>query len=515
MGYLVLQSQDEKTFNVIDGQQRLTTLSIVVLSTLRQLKKLIDDGKDAEPNKQRLDQLRQTYIGYLDPVTLVSRSKIKLNRNNNDYYQTYIVPLADTLPQRGFRASEHLLRRASAWFEKKIEDYVKTTPPNDAGAKLASLVDVMSDRLFFTVITVTDELNAYKVFETLNARGVRLSSTDLLKNYLFSVVHKSDEHEHEMEKLEDRWNGLVGRLAEEKFPDFLRTYWISRNGLVRQSDLFKVIRNKVHKREDAFNLMRGLEEDMDTYLGLIKPELSDWPKDTKDHAKLLQLFSIRQPFPVLIAAKRILIEQDFEKLMKIFSNLSFRYNVICSSPTSEQEQIYSSLSSSISAGETNSLAEIIGKLKVLYINDEKFKVDFAEKIFSTKQGRNKKIVKYILCELEYQKSGIKLDWEDNTHNIEHILPENPSNNDWSEFNDEEFENNLYKIGNMTLLKSSDNNKIQNYSYEQKRCVFKNSTLQITKDISDNYSVWDSNQIKNRQKKLADIATSIWKVSQFS
>jgi uncharacterized protein with ParB-like and HNH nuclease domain len=56
----------------------------------------------------------------------------------------------------------------------------------------------MSDRLFFTVITVTDELNAYKVFETLNARGVRLSATDLLKNYLFSVLHRDGKHEREM-----------------------------------------------------------------------------------------------------------------------------------------------------------------------------------------------------------------------------------------------------------------------------------------------------------------------------
>jgi uncharacterized protein with ParB-like and HNH nuclease domain len=59
----------------------------------------------------------------------------------------------------------------------------------------------MSDKLFFTVITVTDELNAYRVFETLNARGVRLSATDLLKNYLFSVLHRYPEHEHELKNL--------------------------------------------------------------------------------------------------------------------------------------------------------------------------------------------------------------------------------------------------------------------------------------------------------------------------
>jgi hypothetical protein len=113
MGYLVLQSTDDKVFDVIDGQQRMTTLSIIVLAGLRQLKRLLDEGKDPDRTKKRLEQLRQTYVGYLDPVTLVPQSKLTLNRNNNNYYQTYLVPLADHLPQRGFKASEHSLRKAS------------------------------------------------------------------------------------------------------------------------------------------------------------------------------------------------------------------------------------------------------------------------------------------------------------------------------------------------------------------------------------------------------------------
>ncbi|MDH5597874.1 MAG: DUF262 domain-containing protein, partial [Cyclobacteriaceae bacterium] len=68
MGYLVLQSKDSKNFDVIDGQQRLTTLSILVLAFLGNFKKLIDDAIEPEKNQQRLDQLRSTFIGYLDPV---------------------------------------------------------------------------------------------------------------------------------------------------------------------------------------------------------------------------------------------------------------------------------------------------------------------------------------------------------------------------------------------------------------------------------------------------------------
>lgn len=136
-----------------------------------------------------------------------------MNRNNNSYFQNYIVPLGH-LPQRGFRASEHLLRKAFEWFDKRIQEHIKATP-NEAGEAVARLIEGISDKLFFTVITVTDQLNAFKVFETLNARGVRLSATDLLKNYLFSVLHRERDDAHELSVLEDRWERMVGRLGSE------------------------------------------------------------------------------------------------------------------------------------------------------------------------------------------------------------------------------------------------------------------------------------------------------------
>lgn len=119
---------------------------------------------------------------------------------------------------------------------------------------------------------VTDELNAFKVVETLNARGVRLSSTDLLKNYLFSIVHREGAHEHEMMALEQRWEQIIGRLGSENFPDFLRIHWNSRHNFVRQAELFKTIRNQIRDKSQTFQLLRALEEDADTFAALSQPE---------------------------------------------------------------------------------------------------------------------------------------------------------------------------------------------------------------------------------------------------
>lgn len=105
MGYLVLQSSDSKRFDIIDGQQRMTTISVMVLSALAHLQDLVDAKLDAADNAKRKDQLRNSYIGYVDPVTLVPRSKLELNRHNNRFYQTYLAPV-EKLPQRGLNASD-------------------------------------------------------------------------------------------------------------------------------------------------------------------------------------------------------------------------------------------------------------------------------------------------------------------------------------------------------------------------------------------------------------------------
>lgn len=259
MGYLVLQSTNNRAFDIIDGQQRITTLSIVILTAIAHLMDL--EGTDSK-NRQRADQLRNSYIGYLDPVTLVPQSKLALNRNNDRFYQHYLVPLEQPLRRQGLNASENLLRQAFFWFK----DRMKKQSGGD-GVAVARFVDQLVDKLIFTKITVTDELNAFKVFETLNARGVRLSATDMLKNYLFSVVSRDKPHEQRIKDLERFWDSVVDTLGSERFPEFLRTFWNSRNKLVRKAELFKVIRNGIRDKAEAFTLIRQLDRSAQVYCG--------------------------------------------------------------------------------------------------------------------------------------------------------------------------------------------------------------------------------------------------------
>lgn len=512
MGYLVLQSSDDRQFNVIDGQQRLTTLNIIVLAALKQLKKLIDQGRDAETAQKRLDGLRQTYIGYLDPVTLLTRSKLTLNRNNDSYFQTYLVPLVDKPPQRRFKASENLLRRSLEWFEERLHNYIRNS--TDPGMEIARIIDIMSDKLFFTVINVNDEMNAYKVFETLNARGVRLSATDLLKNYLFSVLHRDDQHEHELRALDDRWERIVGRLAAASLPDFLRFHWISRRSFVRQADLFKAVRAEIKGRADVFSLLNAMDEDIDTYLALTSPDGSDWLPSTKESARIIKMFNVRQPFPLIMAARRTLDVESFDKLLKSIVTISFRYNVVGNLLPAEQERTYHAEAQRISKGDHVNLRQILEGLRPIYLPDASFSAAFSEKSISTIQSRSKKVACYILCAIERQMSGIELDYEGDGFNLEHICPINP-NGGWTDFSDEEIDSLTSRLGNLTLLQTTANKRLGNAEYSEKRPVYSDSVYAMTKEIAEKFEEWTPRAIVKRQQAMAKIATAVWRIPQLS
>lgn len=510
MGYLVLRSSDSKRFEIIDGQQRITTISAMVLAGLGHLQDLMEAGLDADDNAKREEQLRSSYIGYLDPVTLVPRSKLELNRHNNRFYQTYLVPL-EKPPQRGLNASEHQLRKAFNWFKERIKARCGTTA--SSGKDLAAFLDGLVDKLFFTVITVTDELNAFKVFETLNARGVRLSATDLLKNHLFSVISTEETHETELKSLEDSWESIVDLLGSEGFPEFLRVFWNSRNKLVRKSDLFKTIRKQIATRDAAFKLLRDLDRSAATYAALRDPQDPSWHSDEKRALGHLRMFNVRQPLAMLMASHAKFHETDrtaFTRIVKAVEVVSFRYNVICNHPAHEQERLYNDIARKVSDGTYSQPAEVVGALRDIYPDDSLFKAAFSEKEFRTKNSRNKKVVRYILFEIEGQCSGKHFDSESATYSLEHILPEHPSES-WSYIEESKQDRLIYRIGNMTPLETNRNRDLDNGDYASKRPVYQESAFQITKAVAEHYDTWDERKIEARQERLATVACGIWKI----
>ncbi|MCG8388982.1 MAG: DUF262 domain-containing HNH endonuclease family protein [Cytophagales bacterium] len=508
MGYLVLQSKDSKNFDVIDGQQRLTTLSILVLAFLGNLQKMIEDGLEAGKNQQRLEQLRGTFIGYLDPVTLIPKSKLNLNRNNNNLYQTYLVPL-EQAPKRNLKATEHLMRKAYDWFFNAVKQKFST---NRRGDSLAQYIDSLADKLFFTVITVNDELNAYKVFETLNARGVKLSSTDLLKNYLFAVVHNFGSDEREMTELDNRWERLVGLIGSDSLPDFLRAYWNSKNKFVRHSELFKRIRESVSSKGEVFSLMRDLEKNANIFAALPSSEDALWNSEQRTYIKNLRMFNVRQLYPLLLSAYHKFSEADFCSLLRSCCVISFRYNIIGNLATNEQERVYNRLAVELASNKITTLQDLISSLSTLYVSDDKFRGDFSEKELRTTQARNKRVVRYILFEIEKHISKNSYDFESESYNLEHIMPESIQEG-WDNIEDRDHDQFVYRLGNMTILNKRVNRDLGNANFGTKKEKYLESEFSLTQRVANENSEWNPGRIAEHQKWMARQATATWRIAQ--
>jgi len=499
MGYLVLQTSDNKNFIVIDGQQRLTTLSIIILATLKCLKELAENGIDSDKNILRKDNLQNSYIGYINPVTLISNNKLKLNRNSDDYYKQHLVLLRD-LPLRKTSTSEKHMRECQIWYYERIRKEF------DNGEKLAAFIDEIVDKLFFTVIEVTDQINAFKVFETLNARGVQLSASDLLKNYLFSVVDETKPHISEIEELENIWVSIVGKLGEQKFEDYLRYYWNSEHKTVGKKNLFKTIKTVITTKEQVFELVRNLKDNADLFIALQNPEDEFWKDqpEIKQFLKDLKLFQIRQTNSLLMAGFKYLEPKGFKYLAKICSVISFRYNIIGGLNPNAQEDVYNSVALQIFLNKQFSVQDF----QPIYVSDSNFENDFSTKDFKS-TTRNHKIVKYILSKIEEKEFKNEIIPDSDLFTIEHILPESADEN-WGDFTNEEISRSIYRIGNLALLEKKLNREADTKKYLDKTSLYRLSKCLLTQSIPDNFDSWNEDKISARQKELAKNAKSLFK-----
>lgn len=501
MGYIVLQRKGQHDFEVIDGQQRLVTLSVIVLAAMKHIQTLIDNNQDAEHNKERLKEITNRFIGSKDIVSLRVSSKLTLNRNNSRYYKDLCSHLQPP-NQRGLTSTNNLLRNAFEFFCSKNM--------GATGEEIAEFINQFTSRMIFTKIVVQDSLNAYKVFETLNARGVKLSTPDLLKNYLFSIVTaNNDVSDERLDEMDESWSSIVVQLGENDFTDFVRYHHNFQKSNVTKKDLFKSVRQLYQTPKEAYAYLESLHEYAPIYASLANPYDEWWPqqgeqyKEAKKYLEGLKLFGIKQPFTVLMIAFTKFTAAEFIATLKYIYILSIRYNVICSYSPSDQERAYNQIAINIFNDTFKRASHIKNSdiFRQLYPSDDAFKNAF--EFHKMPSRRSSRKIRFLLAEIE-SNFGRTINYADTT--LEHVCPYNPDES-WHRAFGEGINDIIDRLGNMVLLERDD---LRRADFVAKKQAYLATEFRLAKKVAE-YDSWDLASLNQYQSWLADQAVKSWRV----
>ncbi len=506
MGYLVLQTEDGKSFQIIDGQQRITTVSIVILAVLKTLQALVDDQIDKEANQQRIEEYKRTYIGVFDSITLRTSPKLVLNRHNKDHFRTMVEKL-EVPTRRRITKTNRTLNRAFEFFTNKLSQQGRN------GRELATLVGDIADGLLFTAITVKNDLNAYTVFETLNARGVHLATPDLLKNYLLSTFadHPAFCTDENLDDFAGRWQIITEQLGETEFTNFLRSHKGMTDSLPHKRELYKLLRREIDVAEKVIPYIEKLEDRAPVYAALQEPHDDFWREREGQYTKaqpyleVLNLFGIKTPLSLLMAGYEKFSPPEFIKLLQCISVLTLRYNVICNRAANDQERIYNRTANQLMKKDL-SLREVMDRLRPTYPDDAEVRQRFGEK--SMPSRRSSKKIMFLLRAIEAHLSGKA------SHNLtlEHVLPYNPADDWQAYFGRATYESAIDRLGNMALLPSQQNMGQEIFAEKRKR--LQASEYRINQHIAD-YPEWNMDCLNEHQSWLAKQATAVWKISEYT
>lgn len=507
MGAVVLESGDRKQFRVIDGQQRLATLSILILACVDHLHDLANAGTDAEANRERAALLESSYLGAKDPTSLRITPKLQLNANDDDFFQ---LNLAQRKPPQGgirdLRDSERLLWECFQFFRNKVRTKFSAS---HAGEQVAGFVsEVVTERLLFISVRVQDQLSAYTVFETLNARGLELTETDLLKNYLLSLADRLSASQ--TNPVLRQWARITARVGIARFPEFLRHHLNSQRTYVRQKQLFKKIKEDVTTLDQVFALLDRLETDAAWFeaLGDHASEFwLDYP-GAKEHVRVLELFNVSQYTPLVLAAKDVFTAPtDITEILRFCAVVSVRFNGVSRRSTHILEEVYNRAALDVRRGTAATLAAVRHALRQIYIPDDEFEADFAALRLRSKGTAGKRL-RYILAKVEKQLGGTDVSDEAMAATVEHILPENPGETGWEHFTAEAHARSFERIGNYALLERGLNVRAGHAPFAEKQAAYAQSHYQTSRELGQ-LTEWTENTLAQRQVRLAHVAKTVW------
>lgn len=494
---------------LIDGQQRLTTISILLCAIKDYVQKF-----NLETKLINLAKIKNQFLYNSDEI---DEDKYKLLLNVQDK-ETYIKLIDNTIFTVNKPATNII--KCYEFFYEHIEDFIKQDGQIDeiyAGIFKLSLVSISLDK---------DSDNPQMIFESMNSTGKDLSQTDLLRNYL--LMDLTPEKQTRLYKT--YWKPMEELFGEDIYKNDVNKFdYFIRDFLTLKSDTGYICKiNNVYENFKRYYLDNNCEKfavlkDLFTYAKYYA--CIDLLQENDDELKLywqeFKKLDSHVVYPFLLKlyddySRQILIKEDFKKIFQVVISYLWR-RAICEIPTNSLSKTFAILYQAVNKDDyVNSIIKAL----VFKSSYKRFPSDYEvrEKL-QTKDIYHFRLRKYLLEALEnyYHKEPIDLNTANYT--IEHIMPQNIEHNlSWQQMLGEDWQEvhslYLHSLGNLTI--TGYNAEMSNKSFWEKvngESGFKHSHLKLNESIAQ-CDVWNKKAIQRRTNILTDIILKIWKYPEF-
>jgi len=501
LGSLVtISASNGKRPQVLDGQQRLAVVSLLLAEIAGQFSK-IGEEKSSQA-------IRAEYLAKFDIKERAEQPQIKLNHADDAYFRSVLTG-EEHEPEHGAPESHKRLWAAhqsiATWISEKLKR------ESDPLSWLAEFTEYLSESAYVIYFIVPDDANAFLIFETMNDRGLDLSIADLLKNYLLGCA-KGD-----FQSVLNPWNSAIASLnaygGENLFTVFIRHFWSSKHGLIREKELYRNIKSRITTSVTVTDFANELDSNSYLYAAILSPEHVFWSEASakaREHIRTLDLLGLEQYRPMLLSALAHLQSEDIEEILRLLISWNVRLLIVGGLGGGAMENKYCELAKAIRNGELKNVKVIASRARSFIPNDEIF-----QDSFEVARVAKAKLSRYYLRILELQaankpKSELVPDTDPTEVTLEHVLPQRPAKDAWPQFNDEERKAYSKRIGNMLLLKHKMNAEIRSSSFSEKRKIYEKSDLLLTKEVTK-LSEWNKEEIEARQKSLSKLAVKAWEI----
>lgn len=501
LGTIVTIPREEGTLEVVDGQQRLATTAIL-LSAIRDYARTRDDDL-------LVTSIDTEFLSGIDRNKRKLVPKLTLNLDDNELFNQIMTSPPDGPELVAHRASHERLMLARKEAKKQVKYIVAPFDEKEHGDVLNRWVSFIEFQALAILLRVPSDADAFKMFETLNDRGLRTSQADLIKNYLFSRSNGR------ISEVQSRWSYMRGALESTSEDSditmtFLRHALITQRGYLREADVYEVVQEMVKSEQSAVTLSSTLETLSNVYVATFNLDHERWnnyPDAGRKAVEVLNLFDIKPMRPLILAIAATMEPNQAAQAFKFLIAVGVRLMIASSTRTSSVELPLAEAAKLVFDGDIDSVAALRTKLSAITPGDKEFR-DECE----VAKVSNARLARYYLRSLEMTAKGEAEPWfvlhEDRQIiNLEHVLPKKPQDN-WPDFDDEEIRRLTTRLGNLALLRVTDNSDLKSYGFAEKKPIYAASPYLLTSMIAE-VDDWSAATIDERQTRLAELAVSTW------